>query len=60
MLASGSVTVIVRVPESLGRAVVDSLTAIFVVALNVGMTPLTLLSDGITSHTESKPETAIE
>ena len=53
MLASGSVTVIVRVPESLGRAVVDSLTAIFVVALNVGMTPLTLLSDGITSHTES-------
>ena len=53
MFASGSVTVMVRVPELLGSAEVDSLIAISVVALSVGMTPLTFESAGITSHTES-------
>ena len=52
MFASGSVTVIVRVPELLGRAEVDNLIAMSVVALRVGMTPLTFESAGITSQTE--------
>ena len=60
IFASGSVTVIVRVPELLGSAVVDSLIAISVVALSVGITPLTFESAGMTSQTESKPETEIE
>ena len=58
-LASGSVTVIVSVPELLGKAVVASLIAIVVVALRVGITLLTFESVGITSHTLSKPETEI-
>ena len=56
-LASGSVTVMVNVPELLGNAAVDSLIAMLVVALRVGITPLTFESAGITSHTLSKPET---
>ena len=56
-LASGSVTVIVKVPELLGNAEVDNLIAILVVALRVGITPLTFESAGITSQTLSKPET---
>ena len=60
ILASGSVTVIVSVPELLGKASVESLIAIVVVALRVGMTLLTFESPGITSQTLSKPETEIE
>jgi hypothetical protein len=60
ILASGSVTVIVSVPELLGKASVESLIAIVVVALRVGMTLLTFESLGITSQTLSKPETEIE
>ena len=58
-LASGSVTVIVKVPELLGNALVESLNAIVVVADIVGITLLTFESVGITSQTLSKPETAI-
>ena len=60
MFASGSVTVIVRVPELLGSAEVDNLMAMSVVALRVGITPVTFESAGRTSQTESKPETEIE
>ena len=60
MFASGSVTVFVIVPELLGSAEVDSLIAMSVVALRVGITPVTFESAGITSQTESKPETEIE
>ena len=60
MFASGSVTVIVRVPELLGSAEVDNLIAMSVVALRVGITPVTFESAGRTSQTESKPETEIE
>ncbi|RJU86617.1 MAG: hypothetical protein DWC02_04330 [Candidatus Poseidoniales archaeon] len=57
--ASGSVTFIVRVPELLGNASTDSLTAIVVCTDCVGMI-VTLESVGITSHTESNPDTSIE
>ena len=50
---SGSVTVMVKVPESLGSAVVDNLTAIVVDALNVGITLLIFVSLGMISQTES-------
>ena len=59
MFASGSVTVITSVPESSGCAVVASLTAIVVDALNVGITLLTFESAGIISQTSSKPETVM-
>ena len=58
--ASGSVTVIVSVPELLGKALVESLIAIVVVALNVGITLLTFESAGMTSQTVSNPETEME
>ena len=59
MLSSGSVTVIVKVPESLGVAFVESLITMVVVALNVGITFETLVSVGIISQTGLYPDTSI-
>ena len=50
----------VRVPELLGSALVESLIAMEVDALNVGITLLMFESAGTTSHTSSNPETLIE
>ena len=52
-LLSGSVTVMVKVPELLGSALLDSLTTIVVEALKVGITFETLTSLGIISQTLS-------
>ena len=60
MFESGSVTVIVSVPELLGSALVESLIAMEVDALNVGITLLMLESAGTTSQTSSNPETLIK
>ena len=52
-LLSGSVTVMVNVPELLGSALLDSLTTIVVEALKVGITFETFTSLGIISQTLS-------